>query len=481
MIKIDIYSSHAYLSGIGVKRAATINDACSYPVDGAWFTPSYQEGNWDGKRRLMKLTKRGYKVPSGLVTSVVSVIDAHEWPREIVDHRDGAFACSYGWKTDMVLRPYQQRAVDAVLGQEVVPLRSILRLPIRSGKTFVAAAIIREVGQRAIFICNTGQIFSQTVKLFEKCFGKEVVGQVGGDTYDPRQVTVATIQKLASLPSKTLNKLLGGFGLSILDEVHHYAKGEKWRDTILGCDIPFRIGISATVWLDKSKANRSENIWLRGVCGPIVYTTTTSALIKAGYLAKPHIFMVKSKPPKGMLLSLLEKAKYQTVYKVGIAENRLRNRIIADIIKLVAPYGLSTFVICTRKAQMKQINDLCEVPSMPIHGGTPQSKREAIFADLESGRIKAAIGTVIGEGVDVPFVNVVINAEGGKDEVSTIQRMRNLTPEGADKLAIFIDFYDEFEPRLEGHSNARMAVYSSEQEFVTHGIVEINEILDLFS
>ena len=73
-----------------------------------------------------------------------------------------------------------------------------------------------------------------------------------------------------------------------------------------------------------------------------------------------------------------------------------------------------------------------------------------------------------GEGVDIPEVECVINAEGGKDEKKTWQRQRNLTiVEGSDKVPIMIDFYDDTCSYFRRHSKARLRVYKSEPEFKT--------------
>jgi len=75
------------------------------------------------------------------------------------------------------------------------------------------------------------------------------------------------------------------------------------------------------------------------------------------------------------------------------------------------------------------------------------------------------IGTVFKEGVDIPEIEVVINAEGGKDAKMTVQKMRNLTPHHGKTEAIYVDFYDMMNPYFETHSKARLAEYKAEPAF----------------
>ena len=75
------------------------------------------------------------------------------------------------------------------------------------------------------------------------------------------------------------------------------------------------------------------------------------------------------------------------------------------------------------------------------------------------------LGTVFAEGVDIPEVEVVINAEGGRDAKATMQRMRNMTVAEGKNRALLIDFMDEFNPYLQKHSMERLKVYRSIPEF----------------
>ena len=72
------------------------------------------------------------------------------------------------------------------------------------------------------------------------------------------------------------------------------------------------------------------------------------------------------------------------------------------------------------------------------------------------------IGTVFGEGIDLPRLDTVIMAAGGKSERLVIQRMgRALRPFDGKQRARIIDFLDQDGGMLERHSRQRMEVYRS--------------------
>ena len=84
---------------------------------------------------------------------------------------------------------------------------------------------------------------------------------------------------------------------------------------------------------------------------------------------------------------------------------------------------------------------------------------------MVEGEYNVIVGSVIGEGVVIPTIEVVINAEGGKDIKNTIQRQRNLTISEGKKEAVLIDFMDEMNKIFRKHSKERLDVYQEEDAF----------------
>jgi superfamily II DNA or RNA helicase len=79
--------------------------------------------------------------------------------------------------------------------------------------------------------------------------------------------------------------------------------------------------------------------------------------------------------------------------------------------------------------------------------------------------VHAVVGTVLGEGVDIPELEVVINAEALCSKTAVLQRMRNLTQSEGKDSAFMIDFFDHTHPKLAAHSKARIAMYQGIRGF----------------
>ena len=94
-----------------------------------------------------------------------------------------------------------------------------------------------------------------------------------------------------------------------------------------------------------------------------------------------------------------------------------------------------------------------------ITGATPSDRRRSLVEEYRSGEISVLLGTVFGEGVDIPKIECVINAEGGQSKKATMQRFRNLTPADGKEHALFVDFMDFNSSWLAKHSKARVAAY----------------------
>jgi superfamily II DNA or RNA helicase len=100
-----------------------------------------------------------------------------------------------------------------------------------------------------------------------------------------------------------------------------------------------------------------------------------------------------------------------------------------------------------------------------ITGNDDNDTRQRRVKAFVKGDTGVLVGTVFGEGVDIPEIECVINAEGGRDVKATVQRMRNLTPSAGKTEAVFIDFIDVTNSYFAEHTAERIASYRSESAF----------------
>lgn len=477
-VTLTISNRYVRVDGVDLKTLRALDKACSYKVAGYFFSPAFKARRWDGKEHLFKFSKKtGYRAPAGMAEEIAQLLKKRRVRYAVKFETEfHSKERHYSWNEDVKLRDYQVEAVNAML-HGIVPGRGVLKMPIRSGKTKTVAKILQLIGRRAIFFVPSKWLLYQTIDSLRECMPGAHIGQIGDGVHDVQFFTVATIQSVSLMaPVRKSRKhkgrpahpdyaeLMRTFDVGVFDEAHHIRGDGDWYRVFVDLDARFKIGVSATVFFDNTKEQESGIIWLRGTCGPIRYEVSASRLIKDGYLLPQRVQMHRVDDPSGV-----RKSRYSaTLKKTCITQNEERNRLIAELASEHAPR--KTIIIARELAHIRAIGEALDgqdVPYRVLTGSTPQEQRMDYVSEFTSKRgPHVLVGNVLGEGVDIPDVEIVIVAEGGKDEKQTWQRQRNLTiVEGSKKAPLLIDFYDQMNSVFEAHSKARLKVYRSEPEF----------------
>lgn len=530
---LDIDNRHCRIRGASRKIIRALERVTSYKVAGHQFSPAFRNKRWDGREHLLRYSdKHGYRVPIGLAEDVIAMLDelGVEYDLDTSRRRAPRAKLEFGWNPDIELRPYQIDSIRALLKlRKLLRGLGILKMPIRSGKTWTAAGLIRILGARTLFMVPSQMLLYQTKAALEKALPGANVGMIGDGKWVERDITVATIQSLSrarggeftckgnfvevdpdDLPdgvrlkdvkvgkdkigrywpkdvkpcvckSKTKKKCLGDnkyrvpptaaykamrdqYDLVIFDECHHL-RGEVWHKVMMDFDARYRVGLSATAYLDNERENERGVIWLKACCGDIRIDIPTSQLIEEGYLMRQHVELVVITEP-----DLSDRGWSQSLVNEAIYENEVRNSRVVQKAREKADQGLKVLIISNRHNQIEALTKLMQEDGTLMYNvvtGPDSSKMRAakvkMFID---GRCNVLIGTVFGEGVDLPEVECVINAEGGRDVKAAVQRMRNLTPAEGKTEAVFVDFMDMTNKYFAEHSQERLATYRSESAFV---------------
>ena len=463
-----------YVTIIGAPRSILrqLEEITSYFVEGYYHSPSYRAGHWDGREHLLKYNaKKGYHAPIGLFQDICKKLDELEWEYKVTDkkRRQQSMFVSYSWNSNIELRPYQQTAVDSVFQGKIHYGSGILVMPIRSGKTKTAAKIIHRLKAKTLFMVPNTTLLHQSRKdLSDALF---VNASMIGDSYWDEQapVVVSTIQSLAEerkKRSKKYKEMLSRYDLVVFDECHHLTGG-IWHKVMMDFDAPYKIGLSATVYLDNKKECERGVIWLKACCGGVRINVSMSDLIKAGYLVRPDILLYPIGHPDLMGWKWGDDLQEQGVYK-----NPSRNHLISKLAAAEAHAGQQTLIITSRLLQVDELKKRLQkhlghkrFVYSSLVGSNSSISRTDIIEAFSRKEIQVLVGTIFGEGVDIPVIDTVINAEGGRDIKATIQRMRNLTPSPGKTGAKVIDFMDMTNEYLAKHSRERLKTYRSVPEF----------------
>lgn len=481
MVILTLDNRRISITGGTRKLIRELENVTSYTVAGHVFVKAFQRGWWDGKEHLLTYsTKHGYRAPIGLLEDIVRRLAELKAKVRIEDNRviHGGRR-SLPWNDDIIPRPYQREAVRAGL-KDVAGKpwfgQGIYRMPIRSGKTKTAAVHIQLLGVRTLFTVPSQMLLHQTVESLTECFPGEPIGIIGDGECDIQYITVATIQTLqrwrnrkvkkgkreVSQPDPRYTKLITETDLVVVDEAHHLRGNSEWYKVVDDMDCRFRLALSATVLLDNTAEQERGIIWLKATIGGIRIDIPEGRLIREGWLLTQNIRLYRVKKPE-----LWNLGWSQTLRRRGITDNQWRNQKIATVADAMAR-KLKVLIIANRLDHIANLSQLLWDHNREheiITGGDGKMSRQEKLEEFAKGKTNVLLGTVLSEGIDIPEAECVINAEGGRDPKNTIQRMRNMTISEGKTTALLIDFIDETNPYLLAHSQARLEVYRSIEEF----------------
>ncbi len=492
------------------KTIRCLESVTSYLVAGYFHSPAYKSRRWDGREHLLTFRRGRYRAPIGLLAIIKREMESQDTPYEVKRRKQSPPpSVEFDWNPDVILRPYQRKAMK-LFCRAPERGRGILKMPIRSGKTKTAAGIIHKLGVRAMFLVPSQMLLHQTAKSLAESLPGAKIGIIGDGQWSEGDVTVATIQTLGRLRGGTKHQCKGnklrdasgnpidsrhedkpaqcgrkkcagahrfiakadprylgiieGYGLVIFDECHHL-RGDSWHGVMVDFNCRYRLGLSATVFFkDKSEQERGV-IWLRACCGEIKHEVSTSRLIEKGYLMRQHVEIYKVTQPNKHDKGWSQELKNECIY-----ENEWRNALIIKLTKeKLEKHHRNVMIVTNRKNQIHHLVDIMEKAKMDfvvLTGDDSTQARDDRVDMFKRDRVRIILGTVFGEGIDIPEVEVVVNAEGGKDAKATIQRMRNLTPSEGKGKAVLIDFWDDTNGYFRRHSNARVRTYQSEKAFI---------------
>lgn len=436
----------------------------SYRVAGAEFSDAYERKLWDGRKRLVEKW-RGNRLgfPAGLFDEAVRLIRAAGFDPEVADKRERR-----PWDSTVSEwighAPYehQEEAVAAALAST----GGVLNEPVRSGKTLMAARIIFTMGQRAVFVAPSDFLVAQARDVLRASLSGPRVSVVGlGEDDSTGDVVVASIATLcARQKTRWWEKFRRAFGVAFFDELHHLlGQGEEWRDTALAIDAWAKFGLTGTLDAEEPQIR----LWAHALCGPTLHRTSMKYLTESGFLTPLSIRFIRVDAP-----SLPDREWTRSTYADGVVKCDARNLRLAQEAARHARDGHLVLVDVAQVGHGRRLAQILRGMFKPgevqmLSGSSSNDERHSTLRAFRGRKVKVIVSTFLGEGVDIPELTVVINAEGGKASPSTIQRLRNLTPApAADKTeAILIEPIDDHHPTLASWTKERLELYRRERAF----------------
>jgi type III restriction enzyme, res subunit len=249
----------------------------------------------------------------------------------------------------------------------------------------------------------------------------------------------------------------------------------------------YRIGVSATPWRDTG-----DDLLIEAVLSKQHKESQINAskLIELGYLVKPDIYFVPIK-------QTFKGKNYQSVYSQAVVLNDYRNRVIYKIAEKMYEKGKHILILFRQIAHGTEImlklqerlvdkatsitikhpksgkETTVRVKEVEMLSGNDDAlKRAAVFEAVKRGICRCLVAsTIADEGLDLPILDTLILAGGGKSSTRAFQRVgRVLRLHENKERAIVFDFID-YTPMLRRHSRERQKYYEREPLWDIHKFV----------
>lgn len=360
------------------------------------------------------------------------------------------------------LRPYQQSLIAETYDQWNSGVQFVAMVSATgSGKSMTLTAIVakeRDRGQYVLVLAHRQELITQlsdTMGRMEirhqviaankvvRFAAKQSMENHGVNYVDPNsRVMVASVQSMRDSKIAELAKL--GNRLTVVqDEFHHATKKSKtWGGVLTPLMEAGARGLGPTATpcrADGQGLSRDTD----GYADVIVEGPSMRWLIDNGYLSQYKIYC----PPTDLRLDKVETSKTTGDYKEKELKAEIgRSHIVGDIVShylKICPgkRGITFTVGVDTAEEVAEEYRKRGVPAIALSGRNADEERVQAIRDLKSGKILQIVNdSLIGEGVDIPAVEVVSFARPTQSYALYAQMFgRALRPFEGKSHAIIID------------------------------------------
>ena len=429
-------------------------EAFSFDVEGASFSPAYRKKYWDGKVRLFSVAKQ--TLPAGLTYRLCKWCDKHDYEWKFDDNKfygvpyeqdDRIFYEGVELFMNKISgikpRNYQVETVFHALKE----YRKTIVSPTGSGKSLMIYSIARylkSIGKRTLIVVPSKGLVEQMTKDFAE-YGWDVEENVHkiyqGHSLDTKApVTISTWQSIYGLEKKWFRQFDGVIG----DECHNFKA--KCLNGIMKKmpDVKWRYGFTGT--LDGKNVNK---LILEGQFGPVFKTTSSSDLMDKGFLAqlKVEIITLKHEPQSFATYN-------DELEAIGLMEDR--NKFITN---LSCDLKGNVLVLFTRvEGQGLPLHEMIKSKTTrPVHliyGDTDVKVREEVRSVAETSNDNVILGSygTMSTGVNIKNLHHVVFASPSKSRIRVLQSIgRGLRKAKGKESVLLYDIADDF--RKQGARN----------------------------
>ena len=396
-----------------------------------------------------KVGTAGLWVPRGFMRQLVILCRRHHLRYVIEDRRLSLPPRDFSFKGK--LRPFQQKAVDAMLARDFGTLNSATG----SGKTVMALYMVARRRQPALIIVHTKELASQWIERIEAFLGiaPEEIGLIGGGKkVVGEKITVALVQSLYKCAEEVAPRV----GFLIVDECHR-CPSRTFTEAVSEFDARYMLGLSATPWR-RDKLSKLIFWYL----GDVHHEVDKTHLVETGNVLRAEVISRETgfKPfydPVNEYSKMLSELTADTDRNVLIA---------SDVAREAADSSGICLVLSDRKAHCENLKALLKyryrLDAELLTGDLSQGERQEVIERLnqKKARVVIATGQLIGEGFDCKNLSTLFLATPVSFSGRVLQYLgRVLRPAPGKKKARVFDYIDIHVDILVKAARSRQKVY----------------------
>lgn len=378
----------------------------SYRKPGYYFAPAYRDRVWDGRTRMI----RRRKIQTGAFIAYRKEAIAKGIDLQIVDSRVRP-EFRKGVTSD---REYQTDCVDAMI--KASRTGGIILNATGSGKTFIAGMYFSKLIGTGCFIVDELTLLDQARKELSKVLGEEV-GMVGDRIFEPRRITVATIQTMHLHRERTqFKKWSRKIDVILIDELHTQLNRRN-IGTVSALPAKAVFGLTATL-----QTNRRD-IMMRAtaLAGPVIFEYPLQQGIDEGVLSKGiclGIDLVREIPKSSDIRA------YPIQYKKKIVHSRAYNDIIEGLVREGIRRKKYTIVLVENLAHIRILSRrLSDINHDVVCGAVKRQDRKKTIRRVDSGNLRLVItNKVFKKGVNIKRLDLIIDAASKASSDDTKQK-----------------------------------------------------------
>lgn len=380
----------------------------------------------------------------------------------------------------IILRDYQLIALRKILHNK----RCIIQMSTGSGKTEVICALVKCLTDINDCKIPTTLVIEPTIRLMKdianrfKKYDIPTVLYYENRKIIPNYVNICHPISLGNDLEKN-SKLLEEVEVLVGDECHHFSAPTFRKPIRYMPNLVYSVGVSASA-ISQDNVNKDsltgftyDELLTIGATGPLVMNLTANTLIEQGNLATPVLFIIDN--PADEFISDSHINNWHKISQVKL-ESDYRSQLICEAASFFESVDRKVLILVRTKRHaqkiMKMLHDKYDLSdrTRASYGGGYFERyngyefvqdTDDVFSKFNSGEYSILIGTShLYEGVDVPNLDIMILAMGGKTERLQIQGVgRVLRKSKTGKFAWIIDFNDREDIVLSKHAILRFDRY----------------------